>query len=204
MGLVSRIQKTLFDPWKEMRRQRRTHLNVHGKVFVPEKQHEEQCLVLDLSPDGAGLKSACTAPVGTHVVLYVDGLGRFEGTIVRHNRLYLGVQFKYSKTARARIADRIWDYVNQRSPIHKSTRDSSRQVGAETPHSFILESGQSHACCIVDIALSGVSFETAERPAVGERVFFSNTAWVVVRHTEVGFAVAFLESSEPGPVAAAP
>ena len=180
-----------------MRARRRTRLKVQGKIFFPEKRYEEECLVLDMSPDGAGLKSACSAALGSSVVLYVDGLGRFEGTIIRHDRLHVGVQFEYSKTTRERIAERIADYLKHGTSTHKSTRDSSRQAVAAAPHSFMLESGQAHPCDILDIALSGVSFKATAGPAIGERVFFGKSAWVVVRHTDVGFTVAFSDPGEP-------
>jgi hypothetical protein len=70
-------------------------------------------------------------------------------------------------------------------------RNSKRLPVGEIAHSFMLESGQSHACDMVDIALSGISIKSDARPAVGERVFFGKSVAVVVRHTEVGFAVAF-------------
>jgi hypothetical protein len=60
-------------------------------------------------------------------------------------------------------------------------------------HSFELElaSGQKQACDILDITFNGASFKADSRPALGERVMFGKTAGVVVRHTELGFAVSF-------------
>ena len=83
-------------------------------------------------------------------------------------------------------------------------RDSARLTVGEIAHSFALASGQIHACDIVDIALSGISIKSDARPAIGERVFFGKSAAVVVRHTKVGFAVAFSDACEPGQTVAAP
>jgi PilZ domain len=191
MGLVNRIQNSVFDPWNELRAQRRTRFKIRGTILFPEKQYEQKCLVLDLSPDGAGLKSACSPVLSSRVVLYVDGLGRFEGTIIRQDRLHVGVQFKYSEAMRERIAGQISIY-RQHGPLNSpATRDWPRLCAAEIPHSFVRESGQTQLCDISDIALSGASFISDIRPDVGERVFFGKAVAVVVRHTEEGFAVTF-------------
>lgn len=191
MALVKRDEEILFDPRKDMRAHGRTRVYLHGKLFNPKDDREDACLVLDLSPNGAGLKSACTAGIGSRVVLHADELGRFEGAIVRRNRLYVGVQFKYSETARERIVGRIANYLEHGMIVYAPTRDSGRFAVASLTHRFALKSGEIHLCEIVDIALSGISVKTNARPAVGQRLFFGKTAALVVRHTDVGFAVAF-------------
>lgn len=199
----NRNQQTSIDPWGDRRAQKRARLEVKGNIFFPDKEYEQKCLVLDLSPDGAGLKSACSAALGANIVLYVDGLGRFEGTIIRQDRLHVGVQFKYSKTTRERIAELIAIYLERGPFIYTSMRSRPRLTARKIMHSFALEleSGEKQACDIVDITFSGASFKTGSRPAVGERVMFGKTAAVVVRHTELGFAVAFWDSSVRTPVA---
>ncbi len=174
-----------------MRAQERTRLELQGKLFNPINQCEESCFVLDLSPNGAGLKTACAAPTGLRVVLYVNDLGRFEGTVVRRDRLYIGVQFKYSEAARDRIAGKIASYLEHGTSTYTPTRDSGRFAVAGLRHSFTLASGQNSPCEIVDIALSGISVKASVRPELGEHLFFGKTEVVVARHTEVGFAVGF-------------
>ena len=131
--------------------------------------------------------------LGANVVLYIDGLGRFEGTIIRQDRLHVGVQFKYSKTTRERIAELIAIYLERGPFIHTSTRSRPRLAAKKMLHGFPLElaSGQKQVCDIVNITFSGASFKSDKRPAVGERVMFGKTAGVVVRHTDYGFAVTF-------------
>jgi hypothetical protein len=196
-------RQKLIDPWEDRRAQRRARLEVKGTILFPDKEYEEKCLVLDLSPDGAGLKSTCSVGSGTKIVLYVDGLGRFEGKIIRQDRLHVGVQFGYSKTTRERIAELIATYLECGPFIYTSTRSRPPLSARKILHSFALEmaSGEKQACDIVDITFSGASFKTDTRPAVGERVMFGKTAAVVVRHTEIGFAVSFWDPSVRMPVA---
>ena len=186
-------QQAGIDTRGDRRAQKRARLEVNGHLFFPDKEYEQKCLVLDLSPDGAGLKSTCSAALGANIVLYIEGLGRFEGTIIRKDRLHVGIQFKHSKTTRERVAELIAIYLERGPSVYTSVRNRPRLTARKIMHSFALEleSGQKQACDIVDITFSGATFKTGSRPAVGERVMFGKTAAVVVRHTDFGFAVSF-------------
>lgn len=195
MALTDRHRNVPHDPKKEKRARHRAQVGVKGKIFFPDRQYEEECLVCDLSPDGAGLKSSCSGAAGAKVILYVDGLGRFEGTIARHDRLRVGIKFKCSDVKRARIADLIASFVELGAATSNSVRDRARQPGGVALHYFVLPSGVTTRCEIVDIALSGASLRTDERPPVGETISFGKTAAMVVRHTECGIAVSFMGSA---------
>lgn len=99
---------------------------------------------MDLSPDGARLKSACSAPLGTNIVLYVEGLGRFEGKTTRQDRLYVGVKFKYSQSTRERIAELIATFLERGPFICTSMRSRPCVTARKIMHNFVLElaSGQ--------------------------------------------------------------
>src|SRR5215469_15302805 len=152
MRPINRSQQAT-DAWEDRRAERRVRLKVKGHIFFPDKEYEQDCLVLDLSPDGAGLKSACSAALGTHIVLYVEGLGRFEGKIIRKDRLHVGVQFKYSKITRERIAELIANYLERGPFVYATLRSRPRITARKMAHSFALEleSGGKQACDVVDI-----------------------------------------------------
>jgi hypothetical protein len=194
MPLSERRRSVPRDPKKNKRARSRAQVGVRGKIFFPSRQYEEECLVCDLSPDGAGLKTSCSGAVGSPVILYVDGLGRFEGTIARHDRLRVGIKFKCSDVKRARIAELIASYVELGVVNSTSLRERTRRNGDLAVHYFSLLSGETMRCEVVDIALSGASFRTDKRPPVGEIISFGRTSAMVVRHTEFGIAVTFMDS----------
>ena len=103
VSLSHRARKPAFNPKKNMRSCERSQMGIKGAIFFPERQSEEECFVFDLSPAGAGIKSACSIAPGSWAVLYVPGLGRFEGRISRRDRLRIGLQFKFTDTKRKRI-----------------------------------------------------------------------------------------------------
>ena len=85
------------------------------------------------------------------------------------------------------------DYLEHGTSIPTTPRNSGRLPFTDIEQIVVEESGQSHACEIVDVALSGISLKATVRPAIGTRVIIGNSATVVARHTDIGFAVAFSE-----------
>lgn len=192
------------DPKKERRSKERPTFGAKGTIFFPDRQYEEQCVVVDLSPDGGGLKATFSAALGERLILYIDGLGRFEGKIVWRDRLRVGVQFKCSELKRARVADLIAAYLEFGAVRATARRETRRLSGKACLHSFVRASGQKIACEIIDMALSGASLRTDERPDIGEAIRFGRTMAVVVRHTSGGIAVAFSGADQVQLVAHAP
>ena len=197
MSQPHRARKPVFDPRKDRRSNERPTVAVKGTIFFPDREYEEQCAVVDLSPDGAGLKATFSAASGEPLILFIGGLGRFEGKIVWRDRLRVGVQFRYSETKRARVAELIAAYLEFGSVSATAVRKTTRLGGKAGWHSFMRASGEKIVCEIVDMALSGASLKTDERPDVGETVFFGRTNALVVRHTDCGIAVTFTGSIAP-------
>jgi len=52
-------------------------------LFVPGDGREAGCRIIDVSPVGAQVASEFVPAVGTPVVLYIEGLGRFEAEVSR-------------------------------------------------------------------------------------------------------------------------
>jgi signal transduction histidine kinase len=177
----------------EKRRQPRAELGLKGRLFVPERDSEADCLVLDFSPDGAGLKCSASAPVGTRVVLYVPCFGRFEGKVVRRDRVRLGIEFQSSKVKRERTLEQLAEFVSYGGTVQEPARRKFRSKEIPSLKHFIAEDGTRVDCEILDIGLAGASFRTEARPAIGATLAFGETAGRVVRHTKNGIAVEFID-----------
>jgi signal transduction histidine kinase len=177
----------------ERRREKRSNLRLTGKLFGPDRGWEEECTVLDFSVDGAGLRCGASAPVGTRVVLYIECFGRFEGRVVQRNRLRLGVEFQSSKAKRERTRQQISDFLMHGSPAQRRARTGGSANDAPSFTHFIAEDGTKADCKVIDIDLSGASFRTEARPAIGNTIAFGETAARVVRHTRDGIAVEFID-----------
>ncbi|HEY3638567.1 MAG TPA: ATP-binding protein [Rhizomicrobium sp.] len=173
--------------------QNRTGFRLNGKLFAPDRGWEEDCLVLDFSVSGAGLRCGASAPTGTRVILYVECFGRFEGRVVHRDRLRLGVEFQSSKAKRERTRQQLADFVATGGAVQGRTRSSARASDLPAFAHFVAEDGTTAECDVVDFGLSSASFKTKARPAIGDMIAFGETAARVVRHTADGIAVEFVD-----------
>ena len=194
MSLSHRAQKPVFDPKKNKRSCERSQLGMKGAIFFPERQSEEECFVFDLSPAGAGIKSTCSIAPGSRTVLYVAGLGRFDGNISRRDRLRIGLQFKFTDIKRERIAAQLSALVSQGEVGETALRVGSRMNRGSMPSSFVSQSGKTHACELAELTLIGASLKTDGRPDIGEIICFGSVLARVVGHTEHGICVNYAES----------
>jgi hypothetical protein len=176
----------------EKRKQKRAEMGLNGKLFIPQHGCENDCTIMDFSADGAGVKCVGSAPIGTKVVLYIECFGRFEGTVVRRDRIRLGVEFQSSKVKRERTQEQLSEFVANGMTVRAPVRTGTRASELPPLHYFIAADGRKIDCEIVDIALGGASLKTTERPHVGEVLAFGETAGRVVRHTDDGIAVQFV------------
>ena len=71
----------------------------------------EPCRLRDLSGSGAKLVLPARPAIGTEVVLYTDGFGRFEGVVVRHTPFGLGLAFKRDSNKLARTLEKLAAYA---------------------------------------------------------------------------------------------
>jgi hypothetical protein len=81
----------------------RVSLDAPGKIFVQAAGIEKACRVANLSPAGAEIVGDIDLPSDEPIVLYVEGIGRFEGKVAwRHERNY---GLKFNKPAGASAPD---------------------------------------------------------------------------------------------------
>lgn len=182
---------------REKRRQIRAAVSLKARIYIPGRESEEVCEVIDFSPDGAGLKGALLAPVGTLVVLYIEGFGRFEGAIVQRGRTRFGVQFKNSGNKRLRVAEQIATFLANGTAVGPEFRSASRMKRIPVLSKLVGSDGVEFDCEIADIALGGAALKTSARPPVGSLVKFGSSTGHVVRHTAEGIAIQFRESLTP-------
>jgi PilZ domain len=184
----------------ERRKHARTPLGLRGKLFIPARGIEDDCQVVDFSPDGAGVKSSISAPVGTQLVLYVEGFGRFEGTVVVRDRTRLGVQFQSSGVKRGRTAEQLSNFAVHGMTNRVRLRSVLRTKEIPALHDFVRADGRRASCEVVDVALGGASLKTNTKPEIGELLDFGLARGRVVRHTDEGIAVEFVTgiAADPG------
>lgn len=183
----------------ERRRFRRVSVDVPGRLFVPSDSREARCTIADLSPGGAAVSSDLVPEAGTAVVLYVDGFGRFEGTVVRRGSGDFGISFTCTPGKRERIAEQLILFLNKalvdNTLLRRRERASSKGLAKFTRADGQIVQGE-----VTDIAVGGVSLKTDIKPPVGEFVLIAQIAGKVVRHHPDGITVEFVGQAVAEPM----
>lgn len=172
----------------ERRRYRRVDLTIKARV-LKDNGEEEPCLVVNISAGGALLKAVNPPAAGEHVVLYIDEVGRHEGQVIRSAKHFFAVDYRGRRAKVKRTADNLTETLNNRQM--KLDRRSTPRIRTDQHTVLTLESGETIACEILDISLTGASVRVDPRPDLGVRVTVGRMTGKVVRRHEKGVGIVF-------------
>ena len=163
----------LVNPDKDRRLYKRVALCLAGRV---------------LDDDGTDHRPAA----GAQVICYFNELGRVAATVIRATPTGFAAHFRIVQHKREKLADRLTWLLNKDRLDLADDRSGARSTGGG-PALLTLDDGREIKCRVLDISLTGASFE-AERatPMVGDTVFAGNVRGEVVRVTGKTFAIRYL------------
>jgi hypothetical protein len=185
----------------ERRRFRRVRVDLPGKLFVPATGHECACKVVDLSPGGASVECEFLPELGTHIVLYADGFGRFEGAVARRDGYGFGLRLNATVLKREKIAEQLTLFMNKSLVDETVVMRGHDRTPAKGLAQFTRADGVIVKCEVLDLSPGGVSLKTILRPQIGEFVLIGQLAGRVARHHDDGIGIQFvgLTGEKPTP-----
>lgn len=152
---------------------------------------ETPCQILDISAGGVGVRCGRQYRLGTALVLYIEGFGRYDCILAGQRSGRIGLHFILGYTARANLVARLEMFRNRGDTAATRMRRHARLSSISSAF-LVRRSGHKAACDILDISLQGVSVRTLCRPPVGEIVQLDSKRGRVARHHENGFAIYFM------------
>jgi hypothetical protein len=176
----------------EKRQYERISLSLKGQLFDPGDETEVSCELINLSAGGAALKTDSELPAGKHMVVYIEGFGRYEGTVVIHSNGTLALHFTIGDLKRKRLAEMLHQFVSRGLPGVTELRRFARTASSSSGE-IVLENGERLVCDILDISLDGASLKTDGRPEIGEVVALGRSLGRVVRHHRHGIAIQYVK-----------
>jgi len=183
----------------DRRRFRRVSVDLAGRLFTPGDGKEARCTILNLSPGGAAVDCEIIPEQGAPVVLYVDGFGRFEGTVARHNDKGFGIAFVCTPAKRERTAEQLTLFLNK-SLVDETVLRRHERTHQKGFAKFTRADGQIVNCEVMDISVGGVSLKSEVRPPLGEFVLIAGMAGRIARHHEHGIGIEFVGQDKHAPV----
>lgn len=178
---------------EERRRHRRVGLTLKARVLKANGE-EEPCLVVNISAGGALLKAVNPPQAGEKVVVYIDDVGRYEGYVIRSAKHHFAVDYRARKAKTRRAADNLTHALN--TAHLRLDRRANPRIRQDEPTVLTLENGESFACEILDISLTGASIAIDPKPELGAIVTVGRTPAKVVRRHEKGVGVVFIAGPE--------
>jgi hypothetical protein len=197
LSMTTDRERVVAQAKAERRRHRRVRVDLPGRLFVPAEEHETHCRVSDLSPGGAQVVCDFVPALDTAIILYIDGFGRFEGSVSRPADGYFGIKFACSALKRERVAEQLTLYMN-RGSIDESVLRRHDRAPTQGLARFTRANGDIVGCEVLDLSLGGVSLKTDIRPPLGETVLIGQMAGRIVRHHETGIAIEFIGQAQVG------
>lgn len=182
----------LRPPRRDTRKYPRIKTNLRGRYMLADRS-EHQCKVVDVAVGGVALTGPEKGEVGEPVIVYMDELGRVEGEIVRHLDGGFALRLTISPYAAEKLARRLGslkDYEKSRSGMERRNEPRIRLDGDTAAFSEGTE------CEIVDLSLTGADVKVRKRPPIGTVVQLGHVRGKVVRHSETGIAIEFLDITD--------
>jgi hypothetical protein len=180
----------------DQRRHQRVRVAVLGRYMLADRR-EYPCQTVDMSPGGVRLTCAVRGAVGERVVLYLEHIGRIEGTVARHCADGFAVQLNATPRKRDKLASQLTWLANREILGLPEGRSHERLVPTHTAVILRVEGGREIPAKLIDISMSGVAVACKAALPLGAAVMVGHTPGRVVRYFEGGFGVQFLLPLSP-------
>jgi hypothetical protein len=174
----------------ERRRHQRVDVQLMGRYML-ETRREYPCQTVNISPGGLALLAPVPGNLGERVVIYLDQLGRVEGTVVRHFQNGFAITFSATVRKRDKLAGQLTWLANRQILGLPEDRRHDR-VQPRIPRTVItLDNGQQVVARLIDVSTSGAGISTDLPLAMDQRIVVGKLPAKVVRVFEGGVAVEF-------------
>jgi PilZ domain len=174
----------------ERRRHQRVAVQVMGRYML-ESRREYPCQSVDISPGGLSILGPVVGNLGERVVVYLDQLGRVEGTVTRHFQNGFAIAFSATMRKRDKLAAQLTWLANRQILGLPEDRRHDRNQPRNARTVITLDSGQQIVCRLIDVSTSGASISTDLKLGMGQRIVVGKLPGKIVRVFEGGVAVEF-------------
>ena len=174
----------------ERRRHQRVKIRLAGR-FMRSDRREFDCATIDMSPGGIALASEAVVEPGQRVVVYLNHLGRLEGTVARTFFGGFAICMKLPPAKRDKLADQL-TWLANRSFLGMPEDRRHERIQPRDPRTTLrLANGRVFVAKLIDVSQSGAAVAVDARPAIGEPVTLGSTPAQVVRLFDDEIAVEF-------------
>jgi hypothetical protein len=174
----------------DRRRHQRVKISLLGRYMLADRC-EYPCQTIDLSPGGLAVAAPVAPEAGTRVVVYLDMVGRLEGTISRQLEDGFALKLNTPPRKREKLADQLTWLANRAALGMPEDRRHERIEPRNRRTKLKLADGQEYPVKIIDVSLSGTAVMGQVPAPMGALVTVGSTVARVVRVFDGGVALEF-------------
>lgn len=161
-----------------------------GRYMLPNRM-EYPCQTIDISPGGLHVAAPARANPGDRVIVYLEHLGRIEGTCVRTTMEGFAMTITATSRKREKFTAQLTWLANREELGLPEDRRHER-ITPRNPRALVtMDDGTEHVVRIIDISLSGAAFTTDLDLPMNTPIRIGSTAAKIVRRFDGGFAAEF-------------
>jgi len=175
---------------QERRGYRRVKLSLLGRYML-EDRREFPCQTIDISPSGVGLLAPVPGEIGSRVIVYLDHIGRIEGSVIRKIENGFAMTIIAPQSKQDKLAGQLTWLVNRLAFGLRENRSHERIELMNTKTVITFKDGRRLPTIVVDCSISGAALDCGEMIPLGTEVSVGRREARVVRHFEGGIAVVF-------------
>jgi hypothetical protein len=168
------------------------HVDLPARYMGPDGV-ERATRIVEASTGELSFCDASRPACGDRLIVHVDELGRFEGTVERETPAGFAVALSLTESRSRKLAAQLVWFANRDACGLRDARRHPRIVPRMQWTRVRLSDGREHAARILDVSLASVGVETAAVAAPGDRVAFGVKTAVVLRVFAGGFVAEFDE-----------
>mgnify|MGYP001807965256 FL=1 len=143
----------------ERRRHHRMKVVLLGRYMLSNRM-EYPCQSIDISPGGLHIAAPAKAAPGERVIVYLEHLGRIEGTAVRTTMEGFAMTITATSRKREKFTAQLTWLANREELGLPEDRRHERVVPRNPRALLTLDDGTEHVVRLIDISLSGVAFSS--------------------------------------------
>jgi hypothetical protein len=174
----------------DRRRHQRVKISLMGRYMLSDRT-DYPCQSIDISPGGIAVAAPVCPKDGDRVIMYLDTLGRMEGTISRQLEDGFALKLNVPALKREKLANQLTWLANRTALGMPEDRRHDR-IEPRNPRAIMtMADGQEFQVKIVDVSLSGVAIMVNTALELGSLVTVGKTVGRVVRIFNGGVALEF-------------
>lgn len=186
---------------KEFLKQRAVKVAVGGSYTLPNwydpqgKLRTFACRTTRVSPFRMLVEVPVVGKVGDRLTSYFRDFGNFDGRISDTVAGGFLVELEMVRSMREKFAGKLtWLEKKQKNPSIPDARKDARIIPASSHSTLTLADGNTQACFVIDMSVSGAAVSAQLQPEIGTPLAVGACIGRVVRLLPDGFAIKFVES----------